>query len=177
MNNEEWLPIKDYEGLYEVSSLGRVRSLERLANVRGGGVRVVQERILKPSVSKGYQRYTLQSKDKPKIFFGHRLVANAFVWNPHKKPWVNHVDFDRQNNKPHNLEWVTSVENIRHSTNAGHYSGMNNHNFSAVWTVEKIREAVTMIPTHSTRDISKCLGVSTSSVKRLKRNTVAHATN
>lgn len=100
MENETWLPIKDVYPGYEVSSIGRVR-------------RVANQRVLKQSLSSGYRRITLGNPEKN--CYVHRLVANAFLDNPHAKREVNHKDGNRANNGVENLEWCTSSENSIHS--------------------------------------------------------------
>lgn len=113
---EEWRDIKGYEGLYQVSSEGRVKSLERKVSHRDRE-RTIKERILKPGINRGgYLKINLYTDGKPKTLIVHRLVASAFVPNPDDKPEVNHVDEDKSNNRACNLEWVTAKENANHGT-------------------------------------------------------------
>ena len=103
--SEIWKDIDGYEGLYQISNLGRVFSFPR--NGCYGG-------ILKASPDKdGYMKVTLQKQHKKKKFSVHRLVALAFISNddPIGKPLVNHLDFDRANNCAENLEWVSPQRN------------------------------------------------------------------
>ena len=102
---EIWRPIPGYEALYEVSNLGRVRSLFRY------------KKMLKPSpITNGYLTVELW-KDKQRKRIGiHRLVAMCFCENPDNKPFVNHIDETKTNNCADNLEWVTHVENCRYGT-------------------------------------------------------------
>lgn len=112
---EEWRPIKGYEGLYEVSSIGRVKSLCRRVIYPSGNSRWVPEKILKPSKSKkGYLSVSLYKNGKSTRSIVHRLVANAFIENPKEKPQVNHINEIRDDNRVSNLEWVTSKENNNH---------------------------------------------------------------
>lgn len=102
---EHWKPIDGYDGLYEVSNLGRVRS------TYGRG------KMLKPMLSNtGYERVDLFKDKKRKQFSVHRLVAKAFIENPEGKPFVNHKDESRTNNRADNLEWVTHKENCNYGT-------------------------------------------------------------
>lgn len=104
---EEWRPIKGYEGLYEVSSLGRVKSL----NYRGSGAC----KIFTGSPDKdGYLRTVLRNPVKKYVRI-HRLVAEAFIPNPTRLPLVNHLDEDKQNNCVDNLEWCTPQYNNDYS--------------------------------------------------------------
>ena len=115
---EVWKDVKGYEGLYQVSNMGRVKSLERTVARRNGSKRTVRERILKPEIiHNGYLRVKLcDSSGKMKKFFVHRLVGEAFHENPENKPCVNHIDEDKTNNTASNLEWCTVKENLNHGT-------------------------------------------------------------
>jgi hypothetical protein len=116
MINESWKSITDYEEFYQISNLGRVKSLSRtIINVKGF-VHKRKERILRNySVSKGYLAVDLAIGKKrhcPKV---HRLVALEFIPNPNNYPQVNHIDGDKTNNKVNNLEWCTCKYNINHA--------------------------------------------------------------
>ena len=117
MKNEEWRDVVGYEDLYQVSSEGRVKSLERKVKHWCGGERIQKERILKPVVvGGGYLRVVLYAGGKPKKFFAHRLVCQTFHENPDNKPQVNHINEDKTDNRACNLEWSTRRENINHGT-------------------------------------------------------------
>ena len=112
---EEWRPVVGYEGLYEVSNMGRVKSVERTA-WNGKGYRIVAERILKGRrTKKGYLQVQLHQDAKIKPYYIHRLVAQSFLDNPDNLPEVNHIDQDKTNNCIDNLEWCTSQYNIEYS--------------------------------------------------------------
>ena len=105
---EIWEDVKRYEGLYQISSFGRVKSFKRK-----------NSRILKPFFNKdGYLNVELRdsTSNKRKIISIHRLVALAFIPNPLNKPQVNHIDEIKTNNNILNLEWVTQKENMNHGT-------------------------------------------------------------
>lgn len=106
-----WKPIKDYEGLYEVSSDGTVRSLDRKDSIGRNRKGRVRRTFL---VGDGYEQVILSKGGIDKGFYVHRLVASAFCQNGLKKPEVNHIDCDKTNNCAENLEWVTSQENQQH---------------------------------------------------------------
>ena len=112
MGNEIWKPVKGYEGLYEISNLGRVKSLSR---IRPNGMNCLyKERILKKQINKGgYHKVALlKNEGKSKLCSVHRLVAEAFIPNPLNKPCVDHINMIKTDNFVSNLRWVTWKENI-----------------------------------------------------------------
>ena len=113
--SEIWKDIKGYEGLYQVSNFGRIRSLTRqVENGKGLYVRNGQE-MKQAYSSTGYKIVALCKDGKRKMFKVHRLVAIAFIDNPLNKKEVNHIDGNIENNLMENLEWVTHRENIIHA--------------------------------------------------------------
>lgn len=116
-DNEIWKAIMDYEGLYEISSFGNVKSLARRTVT---GNRGVPEKLLKPNIMRGYHCVTLQHAKKQKVFRVHRLVIEHFgERQPSEEYQVNHIDGNKANNRIDNLEWVTALENTRHAINTG----------------------------------------------------------
>jgi len=122
---EHWKPIKGYEGFYEVSDLGNVRSLPRTETVTRSGLTYTcpyKGKVLKPTHRQhGYLGVMLYGKGGHKTrgfktFAVHRLVAEAFIPNPDNLPEVNHLDEDKQNNRVDNLEWATHIGNTRYGT-------------------------------------------------------------
>lgn len=116
---EIWKDVVGYEGIYEISSYGRIRSVDRISPTKCNSYKRTYGKMLSPHPdTKGYlilqlcngQRNAIQ---KPKKI--HRLVAEAFIPNPEGKPQVNHKDLNKQNNHVDNLEWVTPSENVRHA--------------------------------------------------------------
>lgn len=103
---EIWKDIVDYEGLYQVSNFGRVKSLW-----------FGQERIMKPYKNKkGYLQLILCKEGKQKHLYVHRLVAQAFIDNPDNLPEVNHRDENKENNRVENLEWCNRLYNCTYGT-------------------------------------------------------------
>ena len=110
---EEWRPIVGYEGLYEVSSYGRVRSLDKYDSMN----RFLRGRILRLFTDGlGYLRAQLYSNSKRKSFLVHRLVAQAFIPNPDNLPQVNHRDENPSNDNVDNLEWCDGKYNVNYGT-------------------------------------------------------------
>lgn len=110
---EIWKDILEYEGLYQISNLGRVKSLPRKGVFK-------QEKILKlERTKKGYLRINLSKNNVSKKYLVHKLVANSFISNPYNFPQVNHKDGNKQNNFVDNLEFVTQEQNMQHAFNKG----------------------------------------------------------
>lgn len=118
---EVWKDIPGYEGLYQVSNLGRVKSYDRKVNspIRNSTrmvERIVKGQIIKPEIANnGYLVANLWKNNVKKRICIHRLVAEVFIDNPDNKPCVNHKDYNRQNASVENLEWVTHQENTLYS--------------------------------------------------------------
>lgn len=116
--NEEWKPVVGWEGYYEVSNMGRVRSLNRIVDseVNRGQIKTKTARILLQSKnSQGYPIVHLNTPNRSSTLRVHRLVALAFLPNPNNLPEVNHIDGNKENAKLTNLEWVTSKQNVVHA--------------------------------------------------------------
>ena len=113
---EIWKDIAGYEGIYQVSNLGNVKSLSfGPKNRKSGTVKLLRQT---PS-NCGYYKVELYKNGKSKMMYVHRLVATAFIPNPEKKPQVNHIDGNKANNVLSNLEWATSSENQLHAIDHG----------------------------------------------------------
>jgi len=130
MKKEIWKPVKNYEGIYEVSNLGRVKSLSRIILRRGKYPFLSNERILKPGISSNaYLTVFLSFNTVQKSHLIHQLVAEAFLNhkpNGHKLV-CNHIDFNRLNNHVDNLEIVTNRVNTnqKHLKSSSQYIGVN----------------------------------------------------
>ena len=133
MEEEIWKPIKDFEGYYEVSNIGRVRSL----NYRNTG----KEKVLKNiECSNGYLIVNLTKNGKQKIFKVHRLVAEAFIPNPEGKPYIDHINTIRTDNRVSNLRWVTQKENCNNELSKKKYSE-NHREWNSEETKKKMSES------------------------------------
>lgn len=159
MEQEIWKDIIGYEGIYQISSLGRVKSVSRCVN-HINGVRHVHSKILKPNSCSLYLNISLSRKCVMNRFTIHRLVAKAFIPNPNNLPQVNHRDGNKFNNKVENLEWCSSSDNQKHayriglkkSPNLGRFGSLN-HSSKAI-----IQYSLTGVPIQeygSTREASR----------------------
>lgn len=132
LENEIWKPIKGYEEYYEISNMGRVKSLGRKIITSDGRHYVRRPKIMTPVHQKTHRYLMIQLKvnKKYKGFLVHRLVAKAFVPNQYNKPEVNHKDGNVRNNNHDNLEWCTRSENEIHAYKTGikTHEGENNSN-------------------------------------------------
>lgn len=114
---ELWVNIKGYEGLYQVSNFGRVRSLKHVIVRRNGRQFTINNKILNPNKLKsGYLQVQLKKEGDYKCILVHRLVAEAFIPNTKHLPCVNHKDENKTNCKLSNLEWCTYSYNTKYGT-------------------------------------------------------------
>lgn len=143
MTEEIWRPVVGYEGLYEVSSYGRVRSLDRYDSMN----RFLRGRILRLFTDGlGYLSAHLSSNGKVKSFLVHRLVAQAFIPNPDNLPQVNHIDENPSNDNVDNLEWCDGKYNVNYGTRIdrirdtaiknGSWSGLSKEEYQKKWYQE-----------------------------------------
>lgn len=123
LTDELWRDIVGFDGKYQVSNLGRIRSIEHISkcsNQHTQFYRTYPSKILKlHAIDRGYLQAFLYKDGKSMGYLVHRLVAMAFLPNPYDKLEVNHKDRNPSNNCIHNLEWVTKEENIKHALNNG----------------------------------------------------------
>ena len=137
---EEWRPIEGYEGLYEVSNTGRVRSVDRYIKTCYGSYRLHKGKVLSPTKDRyGYLKVILSCNGKCKTINVHKLVAQAFIENPDNLPEVNHINEDKTNNRADNLEFCDHKYNMNYGTRQeryrntmlekGHWSGLSREEY------------------------------------------------
>lgn len=168
-NSEEiWKDIIGYEGLYQVSNFGRVKSLDRMTNGPNGCLIPKPGKIIKQRPTKwGYMKVKLSKKSVFKHPTVHRLVAIHFIPNPENKPQVNHIDCDRKNNNLINLEWCTPKENQKHALENGRYL-IGERSVNAVLTDELVVAIKILISRGmQQKDIAKELFINAPSISRI----------
>jgi hypothetical protein len=154
---EIFVPILGYEGLYEVSNQGNVKTLAKVMDMpHGHGVKVFPEKLMLLSKSKrhGYLRIKLSNNGKCKMIPVHRLVAMAFIPNPQNKATVNHKDGNKKNNRVENLEWATTQENTHHAKINGLTCSGERHRLS-----KKVIDIKTGMVFHSAKEASLYYGI------------------
>lgn len=116
MQEKIWKDVVGYEGYYQVNDCGLIKSLERIVNYKENHSGLRKERILKTNITKaGYVHATICIDKMNKTVKAHRLVAIAFIPNPENKPFVNHINGIKHDNRVNNLEWCTAKENTIHA--------------------------------------------------------------
>lgn len=121
-DDAEWRYIPGYEGFYQASVHGEIRSVDRVVREKRT-TKFRKGTTIQPSIGKdGYYHVLLSVLQEQKLCSVHRLVASAFIANPDDKPQVNHIDGNRLNNDVSNLEWVTQSENMQHARDNGLWS-------------------------------------------------------
>lgn len=162
--SETWKVVENFEGLYEVSNIGRIRSKKRQGSQ--GGVLV--------NTPNGTGYYMMRFQDRSRGLYVaelvHRVVAKAFIPNPENKPQVNHINSIRTDNRVENLEWVTNLENVRHSQAAGRFNHLGENNNSAKLTEKQVVEIKLLIKEGNFKDryIGEIYGVSRENIRDIR---------
>lgn len=161
---EEWKDIQGYEGLYQVSNLGNIKSLSNKSNHKRA------KYLIQNKNKGGYKKVYLYKNHKRECYSVHRLVAKMFIPNPMNKKEVNHIDCNKENNCVNNLEWCTRKENHLHKC----LNGLN----STKEAVEKNEKPIILINNNtryrSMMDACRQLGLSVANVSRVCSGKLAH---
>lgn len=162
--DEIWKDIEGYEGLYQVSNLGRVRSLYK---------RYKDVEFLKFDNCYGYKTVGLYKDGKKNIFRVHRLVSLAFIPKEHGKPQVNHINGDKSDNRAVNLEWCTGSENMKHAYKIGlqKINTEEANKAKRILNTEQVKRIRKLLSSGlSTREVAKVCGVGKTLVSNIKQN-------
>jgi hypothetical protein len=159
---EEWKDIKGYEGLYQVSNFGRVKSLAKEWIAGNNSLRKKEEILLIPRPnSKGYLEVTLSKNSKAIMFRLNRIIALHFIPNPLNLPEVNHKNGIKTDNNVSNLEWCTRSYNMKHAFNTGlKISSKGEKNGQSKLTDKEVLEIRALNGVLLKREIAKIYGVS-----------------
>lgn len=134
---EIWKEVVGYDGLYEVSNQGRVRSVDRSIAIKGGNVRLCKGKILRPSENRyGYLCVILCKEGKGTNKKIHRLVAEAFIPNPNNKPCIDHINTIRTDNRIENLRWCTQKENCNNPISIVRYNNTDKYKPVAQYSLD-----------------------------------------
>lgn len=157
---EEWKAIKGYEGSFEISNHGNVRSLDRTIERRRYGKIFVKGQMMKQQTARnGYQFVYLTRDGSKKIGSVHRLVAQHFIEPVEGCPEVNHKDRDKKNNHVDNLEWSNSKLNSQHAVMTGYHR--------VKLTPEDVRKIRVLNEAFTQKEIAKMFGVSTPTINHI----------
>ena len=155
---EIWKDIEGYEGLYQVSNVGRVKSLRN--NI-----------ILKNSIKRnGYESVKLSANNISKEYYIHRLVANAFISNPNNYLEINHKDEDKANNCADNLEWCTREYNVNYGTGTRRSQLSNTNGKCSKPVLQYTLEGIFIKEWKSTMDVQRNLGFDHANISRCCKN-------
>lgn len=161
---EIWKDIPEYEGLYQVSNLGKVKNLFNYHSKKQSFIKPYKD-------AKGYLKIALFKDRKRKYFLAHRLVAFAFIENLQNKPYINHKNGIKNDNHVSNLEWCTDEENKKHAIENNLYKLLDNHS-RAILNIEKVKEIRYILQTQkrTVRSIAKDFNVKEGVIHAIKQN-------
>ena len=170
--SEVWKDIPDYEGSYQVSDIGRVRSVDRVITFKNGGKRKHEGKVLKPCVnSSGYEQLGLYNDTGRNNKTIHRLVLETF--KPHVNMvdlQVNHIDGNKLNNHLTNLEWVTGRDNTLHAYDLGLINRKGERNPSAILSNADVLEILQRLDNGELqRDVGIDYGVDRTTISKINR--------
>jgi len=161
---EVWKDVPNYEGMYQVSNLGNVKSLDKIVSHYPNGTRLRKGKVLKQQKLKsGYLIVSINNKSKTV----HRLICETFISNPHKKKQVNHINGIKSDNRVKNLEWCNAKENIAHAKKLGLRNFEGSKSVNAKLTEQQVIEIRSdKINLH--KDIAEKYGVEKSLISKIK---------
>jgi hypothetical protein len=172
MEQEIWLPVVGYEGYYDISNMGNIRSLYRTVKRKNGTTLNIPFKTKSVKTAKSGYAYVHLDKDGIRKFCSvHRLVAKAFLPNTENKKCVNHINSVRDDNRVVNLEWVTPTENMQHAIRVGSMDFVGEKHPNAKLTNKDVAEIFKLYKTgkYTQSYIGKLYGVSFSCVSAIVR--------
>jgi len=168
---EVWKNIDGFEGYYQISNFGHVKSLARNTPYKKS-IRPIKERILKQAIAAtGYPTIALHKNASPNTCYIHRLLLAAFVPNPENKRCCNHIDGNKENNRLENLEWSTHSENEKHAYDTGLKvcaTPLGERHGNAVLTEKKVIEIHSLKGKMSISKLSERFRVSKTTIKLIR---------
>lgn len=175
---EIWKPVVGWEGLYEVSSEGRVRSIDRVIVGRDGVSQKMKGIVRKTrKINSGYYIVHFRDGLRNCNLLVHRLVAQAFVPNPHNYGYVNHKDENKENNAAFNLEWCTAVYNANYGSARQKLScSHTNHPSLSKGVIMADKEGTPLRSFSSIHEASRNTGISDSQISRCCRGEIYYLT-
>lgn len=165
--SEIWKDIPEFGGAYQVSSYGRVRSIDRFVKASYGSEQFRQGKDITPHLTpNGYLAVSIRYNRKTYNFYLHRLVARAFVDNPHSYNEVNHIDEDKTNNHFNNLEWCSHLYNIRYGSTRAKISRARLAKGYGKIPIIQIKDGVEIARYDSATDASHITGIDASAIRK-----------
>ena len=170
---EIWKSVKNYDGFYEVSNRGNLRSLDRVSATSAGVIKRTKGKVLKNTFkNNGYLTVMFSVQGISKRCHVHRIVAEAFIGNPLIKPMVNHKNGNKKDNCADNLEWVTHCENVKHAVKNGLITVGENKSYCKLSSekVKAIRRLFRINPKFHKVNLAKKLGVRDTTIHKIIKN-------
>jgi predicted XRE-type DNA-binding protein len=158
---EIWKDIEGYEGLYQISNMGRVKSLNKWSKGK------LKELTL---FKNSYHKVNLFKNNKQKTYYVHQLVGNAFIDNPENKKGINHIDGNKLNNNKNNLEWATALENTTHAIKNNLFNNVGELNRESKLTESQVLEIDNLLKNKnlSQEKIAKLFNVNATTIHNIR---------